>query len=47
MRGKNIKLNEILLFSNPERGAAVSLYKSLGFALKDSGLYRLILNKNF
>ncbi len=42
--GKNRQLNEILLFSGHHRKAAIELYKSLGFKLKDSGLYRLILD---
>tara|TARA_R110002126_G_scaffold124995_2_gene267261 strand:- start:114 stop:545 length:432 start_codon:yes stop_codon:yes gene_type:complete len=33
------KLNDVLLFSGHHRTAAISLYKSLGFKLKDSGLY--------
>ena len=39
--GKNRNLNEILLFSGHHRKAAISLYKSLGFQLKSSGLYAL------
>jgi len=38
--GKNRNLNEILLFSGHHRIPAITLYKSLGFRLKDSGLYR-------
>ena len=38
--GKNRNLNEILLFSGHHRTPAITLYKSLGFQLKDSGLYR-------
>lgn len=38
------KLNDILLFSGHHRTAAISLYKSLGFILKDSGLYVKKLN---
>ncbi|MBM1107242.1 GNAT family N-acetyltransferase [Aurantibacter crassamenti] len=41
---KNMELNEIILFSGHHRTAAISLYKSLGFQLKDSGLYRLIFD---
>jgi len=37
-------LDEVLLFSSHQRKPAISLYKSLGFQLKDSGLYRLILS---
>ena len=33
------KLDDILLFSGHQRTAAISLYKSLGFTLKNSGLY--------
>jgi len=42
--GKKMELDEILLFSGHHRTAAIKLYTSLGFQLKDSGLYRLILN---
>ncbi|MRH99580.1 GNAT family N-acetyltransferase [Kriegella sp. EG-1] len=41
--GRKMRLTEIILFSGHHRKAAISLYKSLGFKLKDSGLYRLIL----
>ncbi len=41
--GKNKNLDEILLFSGHHRTPAITLYKSLGFQLKDSGLYRLVL----
>lgn len=41
---KKLQLSEILLFSGHHRKAAISLYTSLGFVLKDSGLYRLPLN---
>ncbi|MEM1258276.1 MAG: GNAT family N-acetyltransferase [Bacteroidota bacterium] len=41
---KTLGLSEILLFSGNHRTAAISLYTSLGFVLKDSGLYRLPLN---
>ena len=33
------KLDDVLLFSGHHRTAAISLYKSLGFQLKESGLY--------
>lgn len=33
------KLHDVLLFSGHHRTAAISLYKSLGFTLKKSGLY--------
>lgn len=33
------KLDDVLLFSGHHRTAAISLYKSLGFTLKESGLY--------
>lgn len=36
---KNQHLDEVLLFSGHHRLAAIELYKSLGFALKESGLY--------
>ena len=39
-----LNLSEILLFSGHHRKVAVNLYKSLGFQLKDSGLYRLQLD---
>ena len=41
---RRLKLSEVLLFSGHHRKAAISLYTSLGFILKDSGLYRLPLN---
>lgn len=41
---RTLTLSEILLFSGHHRKAAISLYTSLGFVLKDSGLYRLPLN---
>ena len=41
LEAKNQKLTEILLFSGHHREAAINLYKSLGFELKNSGLYRL------
>lgn len=41
---KKMELDEILLFSGHHRAAAIKLYTSLGFQLKDSGLYRLILD---
>lgn len=42
--GKKMELDEILLFSGHHRTAAIKLYNSLGFQLKDSGLYRLIID---
>lgn len=42
--GRNLNLDEILLFSGHHRSAAIKLYTSLGFQLKDSGLYRLTLD---
>lgn len=42
--GKKRQLNEILLFSGHHRTTAIQLYTSLGFKLKDSGLYRLLLD---
>lgn len=41
--GERLGMNEILLFSGHHRVPAITLYKSLGFQLKDSGLYRLKL----
>ncbi len=41
--GKKRQLTEILLFSGHHRKPAINLYKSLGFVLKDSGLYTLKL----
>lgn len=38
-RAKKCRLDDILLFSGHHRTAAITLYKSLGFTLKDSGLY--------
>lgn len=38
-RAKECKLNDVLLFSGHHRTPAISLYKSLGFTLKNSGLY--------
>ncbi|MFK5973597.1 MAG: GNAT family N-acetyltransferase [Flavobacteriaceae bacterium] len=48
LEGRKRNLDEILLFSGHHRHAAISLYKSLGFELKESGLYRLLLDdENF
>ena len=41
--GKNKNLHEIMLFTNHQRTPAIALYKSLGFQLRNSGLYRLVL----
>ncbi len=41
---KKRRLTEVLLFSGHHREAAINLYKSLGFKLKNSGLYRLGLD---
>lgn len=41
--GQNLKLSEILLFSGHHRIPAIALYTSLGFNLKNSGLYTLKL----
>lgn len=41
---KNRDLDEILLFTGHHRTAAINLYKSLGFTLRESGLYNLKLN---
>jgi len=40
---KNRHLDSIILFSGHHRKAAISLYKSLGFTLRDSGVYNLKL----
>ena len=42
--GKNLGLDEILLFTGHHRAPAIALYKSLGFNLRESGLYNLLLN---
>jgi len=39
--GHKLKLSEMLLFTGHHRTAAIKLYQSLGFALKQSGLYTL------
>ena len=39
--GKKRHLDEILLFTGHHRLAAIHLYKSLGFKLKESGIYNL------
>ncbi len=41
---KNRDLDEILLFTGHHRTPALKLYKSLGFTLRESGLYNLKLN---
>ncbi len=41
--GKNLGLDEILLFTGHHRAPAIALYKSLGFTLRESGLYNLKL----
>jgi len=41
---KNIGLDEILLFTGHHRAPAILLYKSLGFEMRNSGLYNLRLN---
>lgn len=38
-RAEACQLDDVLLFSGYHRTAAISLYKSLGFTLKNSGLY--------
>ena len=40
---RNLQLSEILLFSGHHRKPAIALYTSLGFNLKNSGLYTLKL----
>lgn len=42
--GKNLGLDEILLFTGYHRKPAIALYKALGFNLRESGLYNLRLN---
>lgn len=42
--GKKIGLDEILLFTGHHRAPAIGLYKSLGFNLRESGLYNLKIN---
>lgn len=42
--GQNNGLDEILLFTGHHRAPAIALYKSLGFTLRESGLYNLKLN---
>ena len=37
--GQRLNLSEILLFSGHHRKPAIALYKSLGFNLKNSGMY--------
>jgi len=37
--GQKLNLSEILLFSGHHRKPAIALYKSLGFNLKNSGIY--------
>ena len=41
--GQKLNLSEILLFSGHHRKPAIALYKSLGFDLKNSGIYTLKL----
>lgn len=41
--GQNLQLSEILLFSGHHRKPAIALYTSLGFNLKNSGMYTLKL----
>lgn len=42
--GKQLGLDEILLFTGHHRAAAISLYTSLGFTMRESGVYNLRLN---
>ena len=44
VEGKNLGLDEILLFTGHHRKPAIALYKALGFNLRESGLYNLRLN---
>lgn len=39
--GRKRQLSEVLLFTGHHRTAAINLYQSLGFSLKQSGLYTL------
>ena len=41
--GKRKQLDGIMLFSGHHRKAAISLYKSLGFTQRDSGVYQITL----
>lgn len=41
---KHRNLDGVLLFSGHHRTAAINLYKSLGFTLRDSGIYNLKLS---
>jgi ribosomal protein S18 acetylase RimI-like enzyme len=43
LEGQKLSLSEILLFSGHHRKPAIALYKSLGFDLKNSGMYTLKL----
>jgi len=40
-QGNEMGLDEILLFSGHHRTAAIALYKSLGFTMRNSGVYQL------
>ncbi len=42
-QGNAIGLDEILLFSGHHRTAVIALYKSLGFTIRKSGVYQLVL----
>lgn len=42
-QAKEIGLNEVLLFSGHHRTAAIAMYKSLGFTVRNSGIYQLVL----
>lgn len=42
---KHRNLDSVILFSGHHRKAAISLYKSLGFTLRDSGVYNLELSQ--
>jgi phosphinothricin acetyltransferase len=42
--GKHQGLDEILLFTGHHRKPAINLYKSLGFTVRESGLYNLKLS---
>lgn len=43
-QAKSMGLDEVLLFTGHHRLPAITLYKSLGFTLRESGLYNLRMN---
>ena len=44
VEANHMKIDEVLLFTGHHRAPAIALYKSLGFTLRESGLYNLRLN---